>query len=196
MSGPYRTLVADPPWDQITTRIGAGGRRANATVLDYADRLMTTEAIAQLPVSDLADVDAHLFLWATRRAFRDGDAVRVARAWGFEPCGEIIWGLENPGTGSRSLANDHEPILVARRGELPFTADAPMGVYFWRQVYTRGPSGVPEKVHSAKPPAFLDYVEQWSPGPYVELFARTARFQWDAWGDQSLGTAEMPEAAA
>jgi N6-adenosine-specific RNA methylase IME4 len=27
------------------------------------------------------------------------------------------------------------------------------------------------------------------------LFARRARFGWDYWGDQSLGTAEMPDAA-
>lgn len=187
----YGTFVADPPWDGVTTRIGAGGRRANATVLDYGGRLMTTREIATLPVARMAADDAHLFLWATRKAFREGDAALVARAWGFEPVGEVIWGLENPGTGSRSLANDHEPILVARRGSLPFTADVPMGVFFWRQVYVRGPLGVPEKVHSAKPPALLDYVEQWSPGPYVELFSRTGRFGWDAWGDESLKTAEM-----
>lgn len=45
--------------------------------------------------------------------------------------------------------------------------------------------------HSAKPEAWLDYIEQVSPGPYVEMFARRARFGWDYWGDQSLGTAEM-----
>jgi N6-adenosine-specific RNA methylase IME4 len=49
----------------------------------------------------------------------------------------------------------------------------------------------PRAEHSAKPDAFLDLVEQVSPGPYVELFARRARFGWDYWGDQSLGTAEM-----
>jgi N6-adenosine-specific RNA methylase IME4 len=36
--------------------------------------------------------------------------------------------------------------------------------------------------HSIKPPAFLDVVEQVSPGPYVELFARQPRLGWDAWG--------------
>jgi N6-adenosine-specific RNA methylase IME4 len=34
-------------------------------------------------------------------------------------------------------------------------------------------------------------VEAMSPGPYLELFARRARFGWDYWGDESLGTAEM-----
>lgn len=49
----------------------------------------------------------------------------------------------------------------------------------------------PRQAHSQKPEAFLDLVEMVSPGPYVELFARRARFGWDYWGDQSLGTAEM-----
>jgi N6-adenosine-specific RNA methylase IME4 len=29
------------------------------------------------------------------------------------------------------------------------------------------------------------------PGPYMEAFARRARFGWDYWGDQSLGTAVL-----
>jgi N6-adenosine-specific RNA methylase IME4 len=31
-----------------------------------------------------------------------------------------------------------------------------------------------------------------SPAPRVEMFARRARFGWDYWGDESLGTAELP----
>jgi N6-adenosine-specific RNA methylase IME4 len=48
----------------------------------------------------------------------------------------------------------------------------------------------PRGEHSAKPDAFLDLVEQVSPGPYLEMFARRARFGWGYWGDESLGTAE------
>lgn len=40
----------------------------------------------------------------------------------------------------------------------------------------------PRGAHSAKPAAFLDMVEQVSPGPYVELFARAPRLGWDSWG--------------
>jgi N6-adenosine-specific RNA methylase IME4 len=49
----------------------------------------------------------------------------------------------------------------------------------------------PKQAHSQKPEAFLDLVERVSPGPYLEMFARRARFGWDYWGDQSLGTAEL-----
>jgi hypothetical protein len=63
----------------------------------------------------------------------------------------------------------------------------------WPQVHAGNGGG---KVHSAKPDAALDLIEQVSPGPYVELFARRARFGWDYWGDQSLGTATMSQHAA
>jgi N6-adenosine-specific RNA methylase IME4 len=40
----------------------------------------------------------------------------------------------------------------------------------------------PRGTHSAKPPLFADLIEQMSPGPYVELFARQPRLGWDSWG--------------
>ena len=51
-------------------------------------------------------------------------------------------------------------------------------------IWPRGP-------HSAKPEAFLDLVEQMSPAPRLEMFARRDRLGWDTWGNESLGTAEM-----
>jgi N6-adenosine-specific RNA methylase IME4 len=180
----YATIVADPPW-QITKRIAAGGRRANATEVPYS--MMPLDDIKALPVAALAADDAHLYLWATRKVFRDGDAADVARAWGFRPVGEVIWGLRNPGMGKPPMVNDHEPVLVAVRGSLPFGGDGPpMGVHFWKQTYVGG-----GKAHSAKPEAFLDHVEDWSPGPRLEMFARRARFGWSYWGNESLSSAEM-----
>ncbi len=173
----YATIVADPPWE-IARRIAAGGRRKRATEVPYD--FMSLDDICNLSVP--AEDDAHLFLWCTRKVFREGGGVQVARAWGFEPCAEIIWGLRNPGMGSSVFVNDHEPVLVARRGNLPFSDAIRGGVHFWRQPYING-----GKVHSAKPEAFLDLVEQLSPGPYLEMFSRRrARLGWDTWGNESL----------
>jgi N6-adenosine-specific RNA methylase IME4 len=178
----YRTIVADPPW-QITMKMGAGGRRARATEVPYS--MLSIDEIKALPVADLAADEAHLWLWATRRLFREGEAAAVVRAWGFEPVGEIIWGLRNPGMGGFN-GNGHEPVLIASRGGLPFPKnELPAGVAFWRQLYAHG------KVHSAKPEGFLDLVERVSPAPRLEMFARRARFGWDYYGDQSLGTADL-----
>lgn len=50
--------------------------------------------------------------------------------------------------------------------------------------------------HSAKPEAFLDLVEQVSPGPYLELFARRQRLGWDTWGNEALNHVDLAEGAA
>ncbi len=44
----------------------------------------------------------------------------------------------------------------------------------------------PRRGHSQKPEAFFDLVEQVSPGPYLELFARRQRLSWDTWGNEAL----------
>ena len=174
MSGRYRTIVADPPWPFDWNR----------RELDY--KLMTLGELLLLPIVEMAERDAHLFLWMTAEMHREGEGVRLARAWGFDPVGEIIWKKTHFGVGSMPRSQ-HEPVLVCRRGNLPFTGPRNIGSV---QEWAGG------KGHSAKPDAFLDLVEMVSPGPYLELFARRARFGWDYWGDESLGTAEMPGEAA
>lgn len=178
----YRTIVADPPWP-IAPRIGAGGRRRRATVVPYT--FMSIEEIKALPVAALAGDRAHLYLWTTQKNFREGIAVAVARAWGFTPVGELIWGLRNPGMGG-FCGNGHEPILLASRGGLAWPKNwLPAGVVFWRQPYAAG------KIHSAKPDGFFDLVERVSPAPRLELFARTQRLGWDTSGNECLNHVEI-----
>jgi N6-adenosine-specific RNA methylase IME4 len=154
---------------------------------------MTIEQIVALPVADLADPGGcHLFLWVTPELYRLGEGVRVARAWGFEPVDELIWAKPNPGMG-RFPRHCHEPMLIARRGDIGFTGPRNVrSVQKWSQHRDR--SGA--KVHSAKPDGALDLIEQVSPGPYLELFARRARLGWEYAGDESLGTVELRGLAA
>jgi N6-adenosine-specific RNA methylase IME4 len=175
LSPPYSTIVADPPWPMLWDG-RPGGRRRRATPLTYS--LLSVDEIAALPVGDLAAKHAHLYLWVTRDLFREGEGVRVARAWGFEPVAEIIWRKANFGTGAFPR-HGHEPLLICRRGNLPFTA--PLNVHSvqdWPQVYECNGG----KQHSRKPLASLDLVEAASPGPYLELFSRTPRLGWDSHG--------------
>ncbi len=183
----YRTIVADPPWPipAENRRAGRGGRRGNSTAMGY--RVMALEDIYALPVSGLAEADAHLFLWITPRLNREGAGVACAEAWGFRVVSEIIWAKPNFGLGAFPRPQ-HEPLLVCRRGSLPFALNDVGSVQRWNQVFAKTNGG---KVHSAKPDGALDLIERASPGPYLELFARRARFGWDYWGDESLGTAEM-----
>ena len=104
----------------------------------------------------------------------------VVRAWGFEPVTLLTWCKKQPGVGYY-LRNNTEHCIFATRGEPMVPDHKPTASWFvW-----------PRAEHSKKPDAFYDLVEQVSPAPYLELFARRARFGWDYWGDQSLGTGEV-----
>lgn len=190
-AGRFRTILADPPWP-FRWDGSTGGRRRRRTALGYST--MALEEIAALPVADLADpAGAHLFLWVTPALHREGEGARVARAWGFEPVDEIVWEKPNIGMG-RFPRHVHEPLLIARRGEIAFTGPRNVrSVQRWTQPHVSNNGG---KQHSAKPDGALDLIEQASPGPYLELFARRARFGWEYAGNESLETVTMPGLAA
>jgi N6-adenosine-specific RNA methylase IME4 len=189
----YRTIVADPPWPYASpgdhlrptpehrpnswdSPLGGPGSRSRYGAMSLADLAAIAPA---------AEDDAHLYLWTTN-AFV-AQAHDLARAWGFEPKTILTWVKVKP-DGSVSMKTGYyfrgasEHIVFCVRGSLRLdTTDALPTAYLW-----------PRLPHSVKPDAFYDLVEQASPGPYLELFARRARFGWDYWGDESLGTAEMP----
>jgi N6-adenosine-specific RNA methylase IME4 len=145
---------------------------------------MTVEEIAALPVAGLAEPDAFLFLWTTNRYL--GDAFGVIGAWGFEYRQAIVWSKAKDHCLPATVAPIHaEFLLVGKRGKPKRTGTFPSSVIDANRT----------KQHSSKPDVFLDYIEQSTPGPYLEMFARRARFGWSYWGDESLGTAELPEAA-
>lgn len=206
----YHTLVVDPPWPMPDSgkRTDTGrtenyeakgsGReidpgwwnRFTGTTTDIPYERMSLEQIAALPVRDLAYADAHLYLWTTNKFLEA--SFDVARAWGFTFSTCLTWCKTPMGLGyGGAYSLTSEFVLFCRRGSL---APKQRWDSTWLQASRPYVNGHIE--HSAKPDAFLDVVEQVSPGPYVELFARRARFNWDYWGDQSLGTAEMPDVAA
>jgi N6-adenosine-specific RNA methylase IME4 len=176
----YRTIVADPPWTMPTGGPQAGTRIWNpGTPSSLPYSTMTLDEIGALPVAGFADREAHLYLWTTNAMLEA--SYGIVREWGFRPSQLLVWGKNPRGLGmGGAFTNTTEFVIFARRGSLKPQRRQDSTWWNW----PRGP-------HSRKPDAFLDLVEQVSPGPYLELFARRARFGWDYWGDQSLGTAEM-----
>lgn len=181
----YRTIVADPPWYYPKTggyswRAGLPSGASSNSGMDYP--LMTLDAIAALPVHELAEPEAHLYLWTTQRYLLD--AHRVAEAWGFTPKKVLVWCKPPTGfaMGGTEFGSCCEFVIFAKQGRLPLQNRVPRDWWEWSR------SGG----HSAKPEAFLDLVEQVSPGPYLELFARRQRLGWDTWGNEALTHVEMP----
>lgn len=192
----YATIVADPPWD-VKAGPASGdyhlenGKQvwnlAGTKSRDLAFPSMTVAEIAALPVSELAAPNAHLYLWTTNgylpRAFE------VIDAWGFDYSTTLVWAKTPFGGGGLGGAwrITTEYLLFARRGSLPALSHH-IGTWFHikREYDERG-----KPQHSRKPAAFLDLIEQVSPGPYLEMFARRNRLGWDTWGDQALQHVEV-----
>lgn len=194
----YRTIVADPPWPHDDGFASSRGPRWG----DYGDRAsgakpgtyktaatqtiarglpypsMTIEAICALPI-DFVEADARLFLWATSRHL--GSAFAVVEAWGFKYVQTVVWrktGTPTPFGGS--VAPNHaEFLLVAKRGSPPLLER-------WKSSVVDAPANPSVLRHSQKPDVFLDLIEQASPGPYLEMFARRQRLGWDTWGNEAL----------
>lgn len=170
----YRTVVADPPWSYLNGAVPMGG-------VDKHFDTMANEDIAALPVAELAEDDAHLYLWVTNpRLFaQDHDhgvgPHEIMQRWGFRYTTMLTW--LKPGLGlGYYFRGSTEHVLFGVRGSLPIPG--PIRIANWFQAG--------RSAHSRKPEAFLDLVESVSPGPYLELFARRQRLGWDTWGNEAL----------
>jgi N6-adenosine-specific RNA methylase IME4 len=171
----YRTIVADPPWN-LEWNANVGNGRSGRKGLPYPT--MTLEEICALPVADMADRDAHLYIWTTATFI--WDTPRVALSWGFRPTYLLTWAKPGLGVGGR-FRHSTEYVLFCERGaQLPITRRN-VGTWF----------GWSKGEHSAKPEAFLDLVQSVSPGPYLEMFARRNRLGWDTWGNEALEHVEL-----
>jgi len=168
-SSAYRCVVADPPW-----RPSLHANNPRRATIDKAGpqkhyETLTVEEICRLP-PETSD-QCHLWLWVINQHVDWG--YTVARSWGFEPQQMLTWC--KPGLGAGRFQSNSESVLVCRKGKRngnPFGMTN--GTYFqW-----------PRGRHSEKPKEFFDLVERVSPGPYLEMFARTERIGWDAFGNE------------
>ena len=171
LTPPYSTIVADPPWPDAhkltgVTRVGRA-KRDRSIGAHYS--LMTMDEILALPVADLADENAHLYLWTTNLHL--DESFDVMRAWGFTYKTTLTWIKKGHLGLGRYFRTQTEHILFGVRGSLP-TLDRGQVTYF--EAAKRG--------HSIKPEASYDLIARCSPGPYVELFARQPPLGWDSWG--------------
>ena len=179
----YRTIVADPPWPMPDsgpwTRVNGNWGPYQGQTSDIPYSTMSMDDIAALPVGDRAERDAHLYVWTTNRFLED--TYDIVRGWGFRPAQLLVWCKAPMGIGmGGTFTSTTEFIIFGRRGTLKASRRLDSSWWLWK----RGP-------HSAKPEAFLDLVEQVSPGPYLEMFARRNRLGWDTWGNECLQHVEV-----
>lgn len=176
----YRTIVADPPWEyEAHPRGPSSFGDLSRHELPYPQ--MSLEDIAALPISELAEDAAHLYVWTTNRYLPS--TFGLIRGWGFDYRQTIVWRKTGcPSPFAASVAPNHaEYLLFARRGELPLLSRLKSNVVEAPQ----------QRVHSRKPEVFLDLIESVSPEPRLELFARRNRFGWSTWGNECAVDVEV-----
>ena len=170
----YNIIYADPPWNFATW-----SRKSHKHVSKHYST-MTIEEIMRLPVNELADDNAVLFIWVTFPNLPH--VLKVIEAWGFKyktigftwikqnkKSNSLFWGM---GYYTRSNA---EVCLLATKGKpLPRLSHS---------VHSAIVSKVEE--HSKKPDEVRDrIVELFGDIPRIELFARQCVDGWDAWGNE------------
>jgi N6-adenosine-specific RNA methylase IME4 len=159
----FGAIYADPPWvyDNQGTRAAQGNHYGGLSV----------DELCELPVRELAADDAHLHLWTTNAFLFD--CKRIFDAWGFEFRSTFVWVKPQMGIGNY-WRNSHEFLLTGIRGDAKRFNDH--SIKSWLEC--------DRSRHSEKPFIMRDYIKRASPGPYLEMFARTPADGWTCWGNE------------
>lgn len=157
----FRCIYADPPW-QFDNRASRG-----AAANHYPT--MSVDQISQLPVSLIAERNAHLHLWTTNSFLFE--ARRVIDAWGFTYKSCFVWVKEQMGMGNYWRVS-HEFLLLGVRGHVRF---ADLSLRSWLQATRTS--------HSTKPDKVREMIERASPPPRLELFGRRTCPGWTVHGN-------------
>ena len=113
--GPFRVIVADPPWPYAARSDDATHRARNP----YPD--MTLDDIRALPVAARAATECVLWLWTTNAFMRD--AFTVLDAWASSTHKTILTWARIASAIRRSAARQTEHCLFASRGKPVVTLD-------------------------------------------------------------------------
>jgi len=166
-SSKYRVLYADPPWQYSNKGLDDYG---------HAERhypTMSIEELCALPVKELAEDNAVLFLWVTSPLLEE--SFEVIRAWGFKYKSSFVWDKVRHNFGYYNSVR-HEFLLICTRGSCTPDSDEKVDSV---QTIERS------NEHSEKPEVFRNIIDRlYTQGRRIELFARKAADGWETWGNE------------
>ncbi len=172
----YGSILADPPW-RFQNRTGKMAPE-HKRLCRYPTLLL--DEIKEIPVHLVANKNSHMYLWVPNALLKEG--LEVMEAWGFKYKSNIIWhkvrkdgGPDGRGVGFY-FRNTTEIVLFGTRGNLRTQQPGRTQVNIIRSQ---------KQEHSRKPDELYDIIEKCSPGPFLEIFARGKRKNWDVFGNQA-----------
>jgi N6-adenosine-specific RNA methylase IME4 len=194
LSEPWDVIVMDPPWPERGAGKVKRGADRHYGVVSMGRMAQAIYESGHLRESSKAP-DMLLWMWATETYVED--ALALIRGIGFRKCAGWVWvkcnddgtvPVRRMGLGQWSRV-EHEHLLLARRGDVkvPPAAGRHRSVIF-----------APRGRHSEKPAAAWQVIENTSTHALLhvadrekralrrlEMFARTTRPGWTAWGDEA-----------
>jgi N6-adenosine-specific RNA methylase IME4 len=183
LSGTFSTILIDPPW-RFQNRTG---KMAPEHKRLHRYPTMSFEEIALLPVGRYARKPGHLYLWCPNALLRE--ALDIMREWGFTYKTNIVWykvrkdgGPDGRGVGFY-FRNVTELLLFGVKGSMRTLKPGRTQVNI---LSTR------KQEHSRKPQEVYRIIQECSPGPYLELFARERVEGWTQWGNE-VDTYQRPD---
>ena len=165
----FRVVYADPAWSyndkQNIPNLG-GAKKHYGT--------MCNNDIYKLPIDDITDKNAVLFLWVTSPLLKEG--LHTIESWGFSYKTSFVWDKVAHNMGHYNSVR-HEFLLVATKGSC-----TPDNIKLYDSVQTIEKS----KTHSEKPIEFMDIIDSlYTYGNKIELFSRKIKKDnWYGWGNE------------
>ncbi len=164
LEGIFQLFYADPPWKY--------GTEMSATVPEDYYPTMEIEEICSLPIDEMTDTNAVLFMWTTTGFLEE--SFEVVHAWGFEYKTCFIWDKVRHNVGPYSSVR-HEILLLCTKGSYPI-----QNLKLYDSVHTEE-----RTEHSKKPEFYYQMIEDLYPNAKkLELFARNKREGWTSFGNQ------------
>ena len=177
----YNTIYADPPWRFNNFSVKGEGRNA----IPHYDCL-TIQQLKKIDIQRHTNKDCALFLWVTDPLLDQG--LELINEWGFKfKTVAFYWIKTNKksdlkklnvekdfftGLGYWTRANCEQCLLATRGNPKRYGKDVR------RLIITK------RREHSRKPDEIYERIERLVSGPYLELFSRKTKKNWDSWGDQ------------
>jgi len=174
----YDVLLIDPPWSYYGQQDKWG-----AAAKFY--QTMSDEEIISLPISNLLNTRAVVFVWAT--APRLDIALDAICAWGLFYRGVAFTWVKTKRNGAPIKAQGVRPSIVKPTCEFVLVASnikkgRPLPLASESIVHT---VLAPVGEHSSKPEDVQDRIEKMYPhSSRLEMFARRKRSGWDCWGNE------------
>ena len=166
----YNIIYSDPAW-QYKENWGNGSN-------EHTYSTMKTDDIKNLPVKNITNDKAHLYLWVTNPFIKE--SLEICKEWGFEYKTLITW-IKTYKDGNPEMGMGYyfrsctEHIIFGVKGKMKCLNKNTRNMI----------KEINPRLHSQKPSMVRNLIVECSGDlPRIELFARQKTDGWDVWGNE------------